>query len=972
MENERQRALAAAGFAEKWKNRGYERGDSQTFWLTLLHDVYGVEHPEDFIRFEERLKMDKTSYVDGFIAPTRVLIEQKSADKNLRLFIRQSDGTKLTPYQQALRYIPQMPLSQHPRWVVTCNFWEFLVYDMEFPNAAPFQVALEDLPHEFHRLAFLADTGSTPAGREERVSMQAGEIVGRLYDGFRALYIAPDAPATLHSLNVLCVRLVFCLYAEDAGVFGRHNMFHDYLAAHDTASLRDALLALFRTLDTPTSERSPYLRPDLSAFPYTNGGLFSEAIDVPQFTPELRTLLLDEASLGFDWSEISPTIFGAVFESTLNPVTRRSGGMHYTSITHIHRLIGPLFLDRLTKELEEALVEHDLRRRKRRLNAWCERAASLRFLDPACGSGNFLTETYLALRRLENRALATLSGGQGSLPGFGSPVRVSIGQFYGIEVNDFAVTVAQTALWISEAQILIETERIVKRDIDFLPLRTYTHIREGNALHTDWAELLGTEGADYIIGNPPFVGARMKSADQAADMAHVFGEKWPGLGNMDYVCAWYKRAADYMLARPKDKPTETAFVSTSSIAQGEQVAALWKPLMASGVNLRFARRSFRWDNEASAKAHVYCVIIGFGAGPSARCRLYEGEECREVARINAYLTDGPDAFVAPPKPTACRRATHRHRLQAHRRRPLPLHFRRARSLPARRTGSRALPPPVVRRGRVHTGQTPLVSLVRRMPAATAPADAPVHGARGTRARVPPPKQERPHAEAGRHADALSRGKHPRGLFSAHPENIFRTAGVCAYRLHGGGRIGQRQCVPHARSHALAFRRVAKPRTQRLVTGRRRTKRGKLPLLQGYRVQQLSVARADGTAARSGGDRSTGNPAGKGRMAGSHAGRPVRSLGHAARPAPRPRAQRPGRGGRLRTAVRTARRGNSNFLPIRAMVTDGKPPAQQGVKKYFFKKLSCDVGVLKKFCTLRAETKDSQEKHKSLHDKHEKS
>ena len=330
MRTERQQAAAAAEFAKRWKGRGYEKGDSQVFWTELLTEVYGVENPSTFIRYEEQVKVDKTNFIDGHIPSTKVLIEQKSLGKDLRKGITQSDGSILNPFQQAKRYVANMPLSEHPRWIVTCNFSEFLVYDMEQPNGEPEEILLENLGKEYYRLQFLVDAGNEHLSKEMQVSMKAGEIVGRIYD---ALFLQYDdnSPEAQRWLNILCVRIVFCLYAEDAGVFG-HDQFHDYLARYDAEDLRNAFIRLFEVLNTPIEKRSKYLKDDLKAFPFTNGGLFAEEIEIPQFTEELKATLLQNASLDFDWSEISPTIFGAVFESTLNPETRRSGGMHYTSL----------------------------------------------------------------------------------------------------------------------------------------------------------------------------------------------------------------------------------------------------------------------------------------------------------------------------------------------------------------------------------------------------------------------------------------------------------------------------------------------------------------------------------------------------------------------------------------------------------------------------------------------------------------
>ncbi len=641
MKTDKQQSAAATAFAERWKDRGYERGESQPFWIDLLSNVYGVETPSNgFITFEDHRMVDSSNFIDGRIPSTKVLIEQKSLGKDLRKGIVQSDGSLLNPFQQARRYVVGLPVSEHPRWIVTCNFSEFLVYDMEQPNAEPEQILLENLGKEYYRLQFLVDAKNDHLRKEMEVSMQAGEIVGRIYEALLKQY-DDNSPEALRWLNILCVRIVFCLYAEDAGIFS-HDQFYNYLVTYEAKDMRRALRDLFEVLNTPKDKRSKYLQEELAAFPYTNGGLFAEEIEIPQFTEELKQTLLQNASLDFDWSEISPTIFGAVFESTLNPETRRSGGMHYTSIENIHKVIDPLFLNDLRSELDEILDEKVEKQRVRKLDAYQDKLASLTFLDPACGSGNFLTETYLSLRRLENEAISERYHGQTMMGAFVCPIKVSIQQFYGIEINDFAVTVATTALWISEAQMLNETERIVHQDIDFLPLKSYTNIHEGNALRIEWESIVPKDHLNYIIGNPPFVGARMMIEPQKQDVINVFGALWKNVGDLDYVCCWYKKASDIMASNNRIR---TAFVSTNSICQGEQVSNLWEKLYEKGIRINFAHRTFRWDSEASLKAHVHCIIVGFSYLNVGPYTIYDGERIINANNINAYLLDAPNVFV---------------------------------------------------------------------------------------------------------------------------------------------------------------------------------------------------------------------------------------------------------------------------------------------------------------------------------------
>ncbi len=636
---------AAKAFVEYWKGKGYEKGESQPFWLSLLRDVYGVEHPEEFITFEEQVHLDHTSFIDGVIPSTKVLIEQKGLGKDLKKPIKQSDGTLLTPFQQAKRYITELPLSQHPRWVVTCNFEKFFVYDMENPNSEPEEILLKDLPDDLSRLQFLVDKDSEHIKKEMQISMQAGEIVGAIYDAILKQYKHPENEESLKSLNMLCVRLVFCLYAEDAGVFGHHAMFHDYLKRFEARDLRRALIDLFRVLDQKEEERDPYLDDALASFPYVNGGLFAdENIEIPMLTDEIKDLLLNKASEEFNWKDISPTIFGAVFESTLNPETRRNGGMHYTSIENIHKVIDPLFLDDLKKEFEEICEIAVEKNRKQKLKEFQKKLATLTFLDPACGSGNFLTETYLSLRRLENKVLRLLTYEQQVIGGVSDHqwIQISIGQFYGIEINDFAVTVAKTALWIAEAQMMEETESIVHMNLDFLPLKSYANIVEANALQIDWETVVPKEKLCYIMGNPPFVGFTYMKAEQKEDMQKIF----PGVKNLDFVSAWYKLASDYI----QGTGIECAFVSTNSITQGETVSRLWKFL---NIKINFAHKTFVWDSEASIKAHVHCVIIGFAAFDKEVKILYLDNRPLKVDNINAYLLDAPNIIVESRNKPLC-------------------------------------------------------------------------------------------------------------------------------------------------------------------------------------------------------------------------------------------------------------------------------------------------------------------------------
>ena len=642
---------AAAEFAKRWAGKGYEKGETSRFWLDLLNSVYGVANPTTMIEFEVPVKTitkEKGSdFIDAYISSTKVLIEQKGSKIDLSAKAKQSDGAELTPYQQGRRYAAGLPVSMTPRWIVACNFNTFEIHDMERPNYAPEVVRLEDLDKEFYRLSFLVDDTAVHTKKELEVSMAAGAIIGKIFDAFRKEYRNPEDPHSQRSLNILCVRLVFCLYAEDAGLFDSHSQFHDYLIQFKPGSgdMRKALLELFDVLNTPVKDRDPYLRDDLLAFPYVNGGLFAEKdIEVPRFTEEIADLLLVHASDDFDWSQISPTIFGGVFESTLNPETRRKGGMHYTSIENIHKVIDPLFLDDLKAELAGIKAEPQERKRVARAKEFQDKIASLKFLDPAAGSGNFLTETFLSLRRLENEAIRIIYKGQMIIGDFVNPIKVSIGQMYGIEINDFAVSVAMTALWIAEAQMMAETEKFMQISLDFLPLKSYTNIHEGNALRMDWEEVVPASELNYVMGNPPWVGKSFQTAEQKADMAKVFvGVK--NYGNLDYVASWYKKAIDYLEG---NFACEIAYVSTNSICQGIAVSPLWKHIFERGYVINFAYPTFKWNSEANDKAAVHCVIVGIGKKARSYRYIYPvGKEDSPIAasNINAYLMDAPSIII---------------------------------------------------------------------------------------------------------------------------------------------------------------------------------------------------------------------------------------------------------------------------------------------------------------------------------------
>lgn len=647
---------AARAFAQRWAGRGDEKSDTQTFWLEMLGQVLGAPNPFELIRFERSVKLGHKSFMDAFISSTHVLIEQKSLGVDLDTPQRQSDGTLLTPFRQAARYNSMLPYSERARWIVVSDFARIRVYDMETPEAPPRVVTLANLEHELDRLDFLVNREVKSLRKEEEtLSVKAGEQINKVYGLLLEKYFDAQSPETLRSLNMLCVRIVFCLYADDAGLFGKRGFFYQYFEPFVKFPhiFRLELIRFFRVLDTPQEQRDRYER-KFYPLPYVNGGLFADdSVEVPEFSPEaIHALMMVDEKKKFDWSGISPTIFGAVFESTLNPETRRTGGMHYTSVENIHRVIDPLFLDRLRDEFDNLKAITEPRRRRRELLAFQERIAAMTFFDPACGSGNFLTETYLSLRRLENEVVRAAAVDTQDMPALGeafTPIRVSIDRFYGIEINDFAVVVARTAMWIAETSMKRETASIVHHDLDFFPLRSEAHIAEDNALRIDWRTVCPSP--DYIIGNPPFVGARLMSKEQKEDLRGVFGKGWKNVGNLDYVSCWFKKAVDRM----KDTSIRSAFVSTNSIAQGESVGVLWKPLFAEGVHFDFAHLTFRWESEMADTAHVHCVIIGFSMTPNdVPPRIYIGKgEYIEVKHINAYLRDDDDVFVESRSKPLC-------------------------------------------------------------------------------------------------------------------------------------------------------------------------------------------------------------------------------------------------------------------------------------------------------------------------------
>ena len=649
-----QQREAARQFYYRWKDKGREDEDARSYWIEILTNILGVERVTERVDFEKKVigADGNTKRIDVYISETRVIIEQKSL--GIALDKPQAGHDGMTPYEQAKYYDNYLPFDERARWIVTSNFKEIWIYDRNAARPEPVKIALEDLPSKYHMLDFLANRETKTISHEMELSLQAGDLVGKIYDAFHSQYKNPDDPETLKSLNKLCVRIVFCLYGEDAGIFGKKSMFHDYMAQFDAAHARKGIRDLFKVLNQKPEERDEYLADDdplLAAFPYVNGGLFADDdISIPPFTDKIMDLILRKASDDFDWSGISPTIFGAVFESTLNPETRRSGGMHYTSIENIHKVIDPLFLDDLKAELAEIEKIDVVRTREQKLHAFQDKLASIVCLDPAAGSGNFLTEGYLQLRKLENRVISDLAGGQIVMGLVTNPIKVQISQFYGIEINDFAVTVARTALWIAENQMMKETEDIVHMSLDFLPLKTNANIVEGNALRIDWEEIVPKTISSriYICGNPPFVGARLmdQGSQQKLEVQDTFGNI-KDVQDLDYVTCWYKIAAKYI----QGTDFEVCFVSTNSICQGSQVPILWNVLLNElNVHINFAYQTFRWNSESTDQAAVHCVIVSFAMFNRNEKILFSMDSSKRiVSNISPYLTEGSDAFVVASK-----------------------------------------------------------------------------------------------------------------------------------------------------------------------------------------------------------------------------------------------------------------------------------------------------------------------------------
>lgn len=579
-------------FVNEWTSKGEIKEDAnrQPFIDDLLRRVCGIEQPTQYIEYEKdvQVKADgkpTTRRIDGYIPSTKVMWEMKGSHvKDLNKQILQSGGDMLTPYEQAKRYANFLPQNEYPRWIVVSNFLEIDIHDMNKPLSEPKVIMLKDLATNYKALDFLVDTSAQQIIDEKKLSIDAGVLVSKIYHELSnaySLHADLKDEAIQKSLNMLIVRLVFLLYADDTGILGDENIFQKFIERQEPSNIRQILMQLFKVLNTPEDKRDPFLSDDYKQFKYVNGGMFAdENVIIPQFTDELKDLVVNEAGKGFNWANISPTIFGAVFESTLNPDTRREGGMHYTSIENIHKVIDPLFLNDLNDEFDKIQNIPNARDRVASAKEFQDKLAKLKFFDPACGSGNFLTETYLSLRKIENKCLRIIVGNNSAL-NLDSDIRVKvkIQNYYGIEINDFAVSVARTAMWIAESQMWDESQNIIFSKEDFLPLDSNDSIYEGNALRMNWEDIVKPYELNYIMGNPPFVGYSQQNKDQKADLKTVCinkkGKIIPNVGKIDYVAGWYYKTARFIQATT----IEASFVSTNSVSQGDQVYPIWKSLL---------------------------------------------------------------------------------------------------------------------------------------------------------------------------------------------------------------------------------------------------------------------------------------------------------------------------------------------------------------------------------------------------------
>ena len=609
------RALA---FSKHWADAKDEDAEAKPFLIDFF-EIFGITNKR-IARFEHAVKKfgGKQGFVDLFW-PGVLLVEMKSRGRNLT-----------RAYNQAMDYFDGIRESDLPRYILVSDFARFALTDLE--NGTTLEFSLENLHKEVKNFGFIAGYTTQIITPQDPINIKAAERMGKLHDALKDIGYAG------HALEVYLVRLLFCLFAEDTGIFQKRQ-FQDYLEQHTTedgADLAHHLATLFYVLNTPEHQRLKNLDEDLAAFPYVNGKLFAETLPPAGFDSAMRSALLSACML--DWSRISPAIFGSLFQSIMDATARRNLGAHYTSEENILKLIKPLFLDALWVEFEK------IQRNPAKLIEFHERLAQLRFLDPACGCGNFLVITYRELRKLELEILKKLHKTDQLLE-IDTLTKLNVDQFYGIEIEEFPAQIAQVALWLTDHQMNLQTSEVFGAYFARIPLRHAPTIVHGNALRIDWHDVC--PNADYIIGNPPFVGAKFMSAEQRADANAVFGNI-KNAGLLDFVTAWHVKATRYMQQHPQ---TETALVSTNSTTQGEQVGALWGWMLAQGVKINFAHRTFSWTNEARGKAAVHVVIIGFALHDINSKIIYEYEDIKgephavEAKRINPYLVDATEIFI---------------------------------------------------------------------------------------------------------------------------------------------------------------------------------------------------------------------------------------------------------------------------------------------------------------------------------------
>ncbi|MDT0619225.1 DNA methyltransferase [Salinisphaera sp. P385] len=619
----------ATTFAHDWADESYERGEAQTFWNEFFQ-VFGVDRRR-VATFEKHVRKlgDKAGFIDCFW-PGTLIAEHKSLGKDLD-----------SAFIQALDYFAELKDRDLPRYVVVSDFATIRLHDLE--DNTDHEFALKDLPSQIKRFGFIAGYKPQVLRAEDPVNVKAAERMGRLHDALKA------SGYDGHKLEMLLVRLLFCLFAEDTGIFQPAQAFRLWLeerTAEDGSDLGAALTHAFQVLNTAHDRRSGSLDEQLAAFPYVNGRLFEETLPIAAFDSAMRDALLEACAL--DWSQISPAVFGAMFQSIMDSDARRNLGAHYTSEQNIEKLIKPLFLDELRAEFER--VKHN----RNKLFEFHKKLRTLTFLDPACGCGNFLVVTYRHLRELELDVLrASRQSGQLSLDVHGL-IHIDVDQFYGIEIEEFPARIAEVALWLTDHQMNVRVGEEFGMYFARIPLTSTPHIHHGNALRMDWEDVVPKVRLSYILGNPPFIGAKFMSKANRQELADVSGET-RNIGLLDYVTGWYFKAADLI----QGTDVRCAFVSTNSISQGEQPGLLWPPLFARDLKIDFAHTTFRWNNEARGKAAVHCVIVGFGIGDRPGKVIYEYDDiagppqARDATNVNPYLADAPDVCLPRRRSPIC-------------------------------------------------------------------------------------------------------------------------------------------------------------------------------------------------------------------------------------------------------------------------------------------------------------------------------